>query len=173
MPSLLVAAQYLETVEGPLWTAVRGNGLAYGVYFAKEVDGGYVHFKVYRSPMASKAITAARDAIAALANGTVPFEKPMIEGAISQIVMTMADEQATMASAATQNYIIGAVRGLEPEFNTKLLAKVRDVTEDQIRHAMTEYLLPLFEPGKSNVVVCCAPIMLEVSNGFSELENKY
>ncbi|KAF7534818.1 hypothetical protein G7054_g5918 [Neopestalotiopsis clavispora] len=161
VPSLLVAAQYLETVEGPLWTAVRGNGLAYGVYFAKEVDGGYVHFKVYRSPMASKAITAARDAIAALANGTVPFEKPMIEGAISQIVMTMADEQATMASAATQNYIIGAVRGLEPEFNTKLLAKVRDVTEDQIRHAMTEYLLPLFEPGKSNVVVCCAPIMLE------------
>ncbi|ETS79861.1 hypothetical protein PFICI_07390 [Pestalotiopsis fici W106-1] len=161
VPSLLVAAQYLETVEGPLWTAVRGNGLAYGVYFAKEVDGGYVHFKVYRSPMASKAITAARDAIAALANGTVPFEKPMIEGAISQIVMTMADEQATMASAATQNYIIGAVRGLEPEFNTKLLAKVRDVTEDQIRHAMTEYLLPLFEPGKSNVVVCCAPIMLD------------
>lgn len=164
VPSLLVAAQYLETVEGPLWTAVRGNGLAYGVYFAKEVDGGYVHFKVYRSPMASKAITAARDAIAGLANGTVPFEKPMIEGAISQIVMTMADEQATMASAATQNYIIGAVRGLEPDFSTKLLAKVRDVTEDQIRHAMTEYLLPLFEPGKSNVVVCCAPIMLDVSN---------
>ncbi|KAK6212381.1 hypothetical protein LQW54_005334 [Pestalotiopsis sp. IQ-011] len=161
VPSLLVAAQYLETVEGPLWTAVRGNGLAYGVYFAKEVDGGYVHFKVYRSPMASKAITAARDAIAGLANGTVPFEKPMIEGAISQIVMTMADEQATMASAATQNYIIGAVRGLEPDFSTKLLAKVRDVTEDQIRHAMTEYLLPLFEPGKSNVVVCCAPIMLD------------
>lgn len=168
VPSLLVAAQYLETVEGPLWTAVRGNGLAYGVYFAKEVDGGYVHFKVYRSPMASKAITAARDAIAGLANGTVPFEKPMIEGAISQIVMTMADEQATMASAATQNYIIGAVRGLEPDFSTKLLAKVRDVTEDQIRHAMTEYLLPLFEPGKSNVVVCCAPIMLDVSKQSSQ-----
>ncbi|KAK6075350.1 peptidase m16 inactive domain-containing protein [Seiridium cupressi] len=161
VPSLLVAAQYLETVEGPLWTAVRGNGLAYGVYFAKEVDGGYVHFKVYRSPMASKAIAAARDAIAALANGTVPFEKPMIEGAISQIVMNMADEQATMASAATQNYIVSAVRGLEPDFNAKLLAKVRDVTVDQIKHAMKEYLLPLFEPGKSNVVVCCAPIMVE------------
>ncbi|KAI0123454.1 zinc metalloprotease [Xylariales sp. AK1849] len=161
VPALLVAAQYLETVEGPLWNAVRGNGLAYGVYFAKEVDGGYVHFKVYRSPNASKAITAARDAIAALANGTVPFEKPMIEGAISQIVMTMADDQATMAAAATQNYVIGAVRGLEPDFNAKLLSKVRDVTEDEIRHAMKTWLLPAFEPGKSNVVVCCAPIMVE------------
>lgn len=163
VPSLLVAAQYLETVEGPLWAAVRGNGLAYGVYFAKEIDGGYVHFKVYRSPMASKAITAARDAIAGLANGTVPFEKPMIEGAISQIVMSMADEQSTMSAAATQNYIVSAIRGLEPDFNTKLLAKVREVTEDQIKHAMREYLLPLFEPGKSNVVVTCAPIMVEVS----------
>ncbi|KAH6643251.1 zinc metalloprotease [Truncatella angustata] len=161
VPSLLVAAQYLETVEGPLWNAVRGNGLAYGVYFAKEVDGGYVHFKVYRSPMASKAIVAARDAITALATGTVPFEKPMIEGAISQLVMTMADEQATMAAAATQNYIVSAVRGLEPDFNTKLLAKVRNVTEDQIKYAMKKYLLPLFEPGKSNVVVCCAPIMVD------------
>jgi Zn-dependent M16 (insulinase) family peptidase len=163
VPSLLVAAAYLETVEGPLWNAVRGNGLAYGVYFAKEVDGGYVHFKVYRSPMASKAIVAARDAIAALASGAVPLDKLMIEGAISQIVMTMADEQATMAAAATQNFVIGAVRGLEPDFNAKLLAKVRSVTEDQIRQAMNEYLLPVFEPRKSNVVVCCAPIMVEVS----------
>ncbi|KAH8664558.1 Metalloenzyme, LuxS/M16 peptidase-like protein [Xylariales sp. PMI_506] len=161
VPALLVAAQYLETVEGPLWTAVRGNGLAYGVHFMKEVDGGYVQFKVYRSPMASKAITAARDAIAALASGTVPFEKPMIEGAISQIVMTMADEQATMATAAAQNYVNGVVRGLEPDFNAKLLAKVRAVTEDQIRQAMKDWLLPLFEPSKSNVVVCCAPIMVE------------
>ncbi|KAI1844009.1 hypothetical protein JX266_009875 [Neoarthrinium moseri] len=161
VPSLLVAAAYLETVEGPLWNAVRGNGLAYGVYFAKEVDGGYVHFKVYRSPMASKAIAAARDAINGLATGAVPLDKLMIEGAISQIVMTMADEQATMSAAAMQNYILGAVRGLDPDFNAKLLAKVRDVTEDQIRHAMTEYLLPVFEPGKSNVVVCCGPLMVE------------
>lgn len=162
VPSLLVAAAYLETIEGPLWNAVRGNGLAYGVYFAKEVDGGYIHFKVYRSPMASKAIIAARDAIAGLADGAVPLDKLMIEGAISQIVMTMADEQATMAAAATQNFVIGAIRGLEPDFNAKLLAKIRDVTEDQIRHAMKEYLLPVFEPGRSNVVVCCAPIMVEV-----------
>lgn len=161
VPALLVAAQYLETVEGPLWNAVRGNGLAYGVYFAKEIDGGYVHFKVYRSPLASKAIAAARDAISALADGTTRLEKPMIEGAISQIVMSMADEQSTMAAAAVQNYVTSAVRGLEPDFNSKLLSRIRDVTEDEIRAAMKEWLLPAFEPGKSNVVVCCAPIMVE------------
>ncbi|KAI2609030.1 Metalloenzyme, LuxS/M16 peptidase-like protein [Hypoxylon fragiforme] len=161
IPALLVAMQYLETVEGTLWNAVRGNGLAYGAYFAKELDGGYLHFKVYRSPLASKAIAAARDAIAALANGTVAFEKPMIEGAISQLVMTLADEQSTMATAALQNYINSVVRGLDPDYNMKMLAKVRTVTVDDIKQAMKKWLLPLFEPGKSNVVVCCAHAMVE------------
>ncbi|XXG99874.1 hypothetical protein Hte_006215 [Hypoxylon texense] len=161
VPALLVAMQYLETVEGTLWNAVRGNGLAYGAYFAKELDGGYLHFKVYRSPLASKAIAAARDAITALANGTVEFEKPMIEGAISQLVMTLADEQATLATAAVQNYIVSAVRGLEPDYNIKMLAKVRTVTVEDIKQAMKTWLLPLFEPGKSNVVVCCAQAMVE------------
>ncbi|KAF3064951.1 hypothetical protein GL218_02149 [Daldinia childiae] len=161
VPALLVAMQYLETVEGTLWNAVRGNGLAYGAYFAKELDGGYLHFKVYRSPLASKAISAARDAIAALVDGTVEFEKPMIEGAISQLVMAMAEEQATLASAAVQKFIVGAIRGLEPDYNIKMLAKVRKISVEDIKQAMKTWLLPLFEPGKSNVVVCCAHAMVE------------
>lgn len=163
VPALLVAMQYLETVEGTLWNAVRGNGLAYGAYFAKELDGGYLHFKVYRSPLASKAISAARDAIAALVDGTVEFEKPMIEGAISQLVMAMAEEQATLATAGVQKFIVGAIRGLEPDYNIKMLAKVRKISVEDIKQAMKTWLLPLFEPGKSNVVVCCAHTMVEVS----------
>ncbi|KAK7744263.1 hypothetical protein SLS62_010289 [Diatrype stigma] len=161
VPALLVACQYLETVEGPLWSAVRGNGLAYGVYFAKETDGGYLHFKVYRSPLASKAMASARAAVAALAGGDAPFEGPMLEGAVSQLVMAMADEHATMAAAAVQNYILGAVRGLPPDFNLQLLARVRAVTVEDVKAAMREWLLPIFEPGKSNVVVCCAHVMVE------------
>ncbi|KAI1658966.1 Metalloenzyme, LuxS/M16 peptidase-like protein [Daldinia decipiens] len=161
IPALLVAMQYLETVEGTLWNAVRGNGLAYGAYFVKELDGGYLHFKVYRSPLASKAISAARDAITALVDGTVEFEKPMIEGAISQLVMAMAEEQATLATAAVQKFIVGAIRGLEPDYNIKMLAKVRKISVEDIKQAMKTWLLPLFEPGKSNVVVCCAHAMME------------
>ncbi|KAI0166758.1 Metalloenzyme, LuxS/M16 peptidase-like protein [Hypoxylon sp. FL1284] len=161
VPALLVAMQYLETVEGTLWNAVRGNGLAYGAYFAKELDGGYLHFKVYRSPLASKAIAASRDAIAALVNGTIEFEKPMIEGAVSQLVMGLADEQATLSTAAVQNFIVGTVRGLEPDYNTKMLDKVRTVSVEEIKDVMKTWLLPLFEPGKSNVVICCAQAMVE------------
>ncbi|KAI1325385.1 Metalloenzyme, LuxS/M16 peptidase-like protein [Xylariaceae sp. FL0255] len=161
VPALLVAMQYLEMVESTLWNAVRGNGLAYGVYFAKELDGGYLHFKVYRSPLASKAIVSAREAIQTLVNGSVALEKTMIEGAISQLVMAHADEQSTLSTAATQNYINGAVRGLEPDHEAQILAKVRSVTVDEIKEAMRTWLLPIFEPGTSNVVVCCAQVMVE------------
>ncbi|KAI0398328.1 Metalloenzyme, LuxS/M16 peptidase-like protein [Xylariaceae sp. FL0594] len=173
VPALLVAIGYLETVEGTLWNAVRGNGLAYGVYFAKEMDGGYIHFKVYRSPSASKAITAARDAIAALVNGTVKFEKPMIEGAISQLVMGYAEAQATMAAAAVHNYYSGVVRGLDPDYNARILAQVRSVTIDDMKEAMKTWLLPLFEPGRSNIVVCCAHVMVEkMEKEFQEMGYK-
>ncbi|KAH6636872.1 Metalloenzyme, LuxS/M16 peptidase-like protein [Chaetomium tenue] len=161
LPAYLVALGYLEAVEGPLWNAVRGNGLAYGVSFSREVDAGYIQFRVYRSPDASKAIEASRATVAKLAAGEVPLDRHLVEGAVSGVVFGAADEQATMAAAAQQNYVVGVVRGLEPGWNRKILARVRDVTEDEIRAVMREVIMPVFEPGKSNVVVTCAPIMEE------------
>ena len=169
LPAYLVALTYLETVEGPLWNAVRGNGLAYGVSFSREVDGGYIQYRVFRSPDASKAIDASRVAVAKLASGEEPLDRHLIEGAVSGIVMAAADEQATMAAAAQQNFVVSVIRGLEPDWNRKLLERVRNVTEDQIRGVLTELVMPVFAPGKSNVVVTCAPIMQEVCFPFSFL----
>jgi Zn-dependent M16 (insulinase) family peptidase len=163
LPAYLVALGYLEAVEGPLWNAVRGNGLAYGVSFSREVDGGYIQFKVYRSPDASKAIEASRATVERLASGEVPLDRHLVEVAVSGVVFAAADEQATMSAAAQQNYVVGVVRGLEQGWNRKILARVREVTEEEIRAVMREVILPVFEPGKSNVVVTCAPIMEEVS----------
>jgi Zn-dependent M16 (insulinase) family peptidase len=162
LPAYLVALGYLEAVEGPLWTAVRGNGLAYGVGFSRDVDAGYIQFKVYRSPDASKAIEASRATVSKLASGEAPLDRHLVEGAVSGIVFGAADEQATMAAAAQQNYVTGVVRGLEQGWNRNILARVREVTEDEIRAVMREVIMPVFEPGKSNVVVTCAPIMEEV-----------
>ncbi|KAB5563042.1 Metalloenzyme, LuxS/M16 peptidase-like protein [Coniochaeta sp. 2T2.1] len=164
LPAYLVALGYLEAVEGPLWNAVRGNGLAYGVSFSREVDGGYVQFRVYRSPDATKAIDASRRAVAAIAAGEEPLDRHLVEGAVSGVVMAFADEQATMAAAAQQNFVLGVVRGLDPQgWNRDVLAKIREVTDDQIREVMREVLMPVFVAGRSNVVVTCAPIMQEVS----------
>ncbi|OAA61734.1 zinc metalloprotease [Niveomyces insectorum RCEF 264] len=161
LPAVLVALGYLEAVEGPLWNAVRGNGLAYGTGFSREIDAGYLQFRVYRSPDASKAVAAAREAVDALATGRVPLDKHLVEGAVSGIVMALAEEQATMALAAQQNYVMGVVRGLDREWSHRVMRAARAVTGDQIRAAMQELVLPVFQPGTSNVVVTCAPLLEE------------
>lgn len=164
LPAVLVALGYLEAVEGPLWNAVRGNGLAYGTSFSREVDGGYLQFRVYRSPDASKAVVAARDAVEALASGRQPLDKHLVQGAVSGIVMGLADEQATMGLAAQQNYVTGVVRGLDAGWSARVMrAAAKDVTHDMIREAMRELVMPVFRPGTSNVVVTCAPLLQEVS----------
>lgn len=164
LPAIMVAIGYLETVEGPLWVAVRGAGYAYGSHFSRSLECGVLCYRVFRSPDASKAIIASRDAIHKIASGEVAIDKHLLEGTVSQIVVGFADEQATMPSAAQQNYVRSVVRGLDKDWNKDILRRVREVSEEDIRNALNTFILPCFEPGKSNVVVTCAKNMQEVSH---------
>src|SRR5579862_2054872 len=74
LPALLVATAYLDAVEGPLWTAVRGTGLAYGTRFYRETDVGHLQFRIYRSPDAYKAFVASKQAIEDHISGVTPFD---------------------------------------------------------------------------------------------------
>ncbi|KAK1253333.1 hypothetical protein MKX07_001410 [Trichoderma sp. CBMAI-0711] len=161
LPAIMVAVHYLETVEGPLWNAVRGAGYAYGTFFSRNVENGLINYKVYRSPDASKAIIASRDAIQKIANAEVPIDKHLLEGTISQIVVTFADDQSTMPSAAQQNFVQSVFKELPKDWSKVILKRVREVTEDEIRQALKDYIMPCFEPGKSNVVITCAKTMQE------------
>ena len=163
LPAMMVSIGYLETVEGPLWNAVRGAGYAYGSFFSRNVDSGTLSYRVYRSPDASKAILASRDAIRKIADGEVEVDKHLLEGTISQIVTMFADEQSTMPSAAQQNFVQAVIRDLPRDWSKEILRRVRDVSIDEIKAFMKDMILPCFEPGKSNVVITCAKLMQEVS----------
>ncbi|CZR67502.1 related to metalloprotease 1 [Phialocephala subalpina] len=170
VPALLVAISFLEAVEGPLWTAIRGKGLAYGANFKRDSDGGFIQFSVYRSPDAYRAFAAGKAILQSYIDGTSKFETPALEGAISGIVVTFADEQTTMAAAGQFHFVNSVIRQVDEEYNQKLLSAVRNVTVDEIKKVMLEVLMPAFTPGKSNVVVTCAPIMEEgIVKGFKEL----
>jgi Zn-dependent M16 (insulinase) family peptidase len=164
LPSLMVAIAFLEAVEGPLWTAVRGTGLAYGASFTKrDADGGSIQFSVYRSTDPYRAFGAAKDVIEKFISGEREMEDHALEGAISSIVVYFADEQQTMAAAGQFHFANGVVKGVDEEYNTRMLKQVRDVGREDIKTVMRDVLLPAFLPGKANIVVTCATIMEEVS----------
>ncbi|KAL9129924.1 MAG: hypothetical protein Q9217_001772 [Psora testacea] len=161
MPALLVAASYLNAVEGPLWTAVRGTGLAYGTSIRLHTMSGQISLDIYRSPDASKAFSASKKVLEDFVSDKTSFDKLALEGAISSIVLGFANSEATMASAATISFVRQVVRGLPKNWPKIMLERVRKVTFEEIKQAMKNIIMPIFRPETSILVVTCAPIMRE------------
>ena len=164
LPKLMVAMSYFNAVEGPLWVAVRGTGLAYGTSMSYDIESGFLHLDVYRSPEAYKAIAASKKIVEDHMNGTVEFDPLMLEGAISTIVVKFANEQQTLASAAQASFVRQAVRHLPTDFMQQMLKKVKDVTVDEIKDVLKNLIFDMFTPGKADVIVTCAPGLKDVSS---------
>jgi Zn-dependent M16 (insulinase) family peptidase len=162
LPSLLVAIAYMNAVEGPLWVAVRGTGLAYGTNFAYNIDLATVNFDVYRSPNAHKAFEASKKIVEDHLNGVASIDSLMLEGAISSLVVSFANEQATIASAAQGSFIRQVVRNLPSDYKERTLKKVREISVDEIKDALRDIIMPLFDSERSNLIVTCAPVLEEV-----------
>ena len=170
LPVLMVTVAYLDAVEGPLWTAVRGTGLAYGTSFSRHTESGQISFDVYRSPDAFKAFSACKCVIEGLVNGTSGFDDLALEGAISSIVLAFANAQSTMASAAQSSFVRQVIRGLPADWNHITLSRVRNVKVEEIREVMRTVILPVFQAETSNLIVTCAPLMEEGQvKGFQDL----
>lgn len=163
LPAMLLAISYLDAVEGPLWRAVRGTGLAYGTGFSKNIDSGHVQFTVYRSPDAYKAWEASRKVLRDHMDGTVEFDHLSLEGALSSIVVQFADEESSMASAASVSFINQVIHGQSKDYNMQLLKKIRAVTVQDLKDVVRDVLLPVFDPERSNTVVVTAPVKSDVS----------
>ena len=162
LPALMVAISYLDAVEGPLWVAVRGTGLAYGTNFNRSTDTGLVGFSIYRSPNAFEAYKASRKVIEDFASGARDFEKFELQGAVSSIVVAFADEQPTAINAAAVGFVNQVIKGIPKDWGSQILKQVRDVTKEQLKEVMNEIILPIFQPGKTDFVITCATIMEEV-----------
>jgi Zn-dependent M16 (insulinase) family peptidase len=169
LPALMVAVAYMNAVEGPLWVAVRGTGLAYGTTFAYGIETGIVNFDVYRSPNAHRAFEASKGIVQEFLSGATEFDPLMLEGAISSIVVNFANEQATIVRAAQGNFIRQVVRGLPPNYKETMLKKVKAITVAEIKEVLQDTVMPLFTPGKADIVVTCAPVLEEVCMPISTL----
>ncbi|KIV78033.1 hypothetical protein, variant [Exophiala sideris] len=157
MPAVMVAMAYMNAVEGPLWVAVRGTGLAYGTNMGYDIDSGYIHLDVYRSPDAYKAFEASQKVVRGHMGGEIEFDPLMLEGAISSIVVAFANEQQTLASAAGASFVRAIMKGLPEDHMERLLKKVRAVEVEDIKDALKSVVYDMFTPGKADIFITCAP----------------
>ena len=170
LPALTVALGYLDAVEGPLWVAVRGSGLAYGTGFSRSISTGLLSFSIYRSPDASKALAASRKTVSELANGDVELDELALEGAISSTVVAFANEQPHMLAAAAVGFANQVIKGIAKDWGATFMSKVRAVKEEDVKRALKELVLPVFDASRSNLIATCANAMGDkLTAGFQEL----
>ena len=167
MPALMVATAYLNNIEGPVSAATRGNGLAYTASFQHRVASGQVSLQIYRSPNAFAAFVAIKKVMQSFASGERMLDPLDLESTVSSVVLSFADAERTVATAAEVSFVRQVIRGLPKDWPTSMLSRVRNVTAADFRDMMREVLLPIFEGKTSNLFVTCAPIMeKEIAQGF-------
>jgi Zn-dependent M16 (insulinase) family peptidase len=164
LPALLLVLAYLTATEGPLWNAARGSGLAYGVGLTRAMQSGQLVFDVYRSPDAFKAFSAVKKVLSDYADGTTEFLPNSLEGAVSSIVVSFADNEPNLSGAGTASFIRQVVNGLSKDFNSQLLQKIKKTTVEDMKKTLRDYVLPCFEPATSNVVVITSLAKADVSS---------
>lgn len=169
-PALMVATTYLSSIAGPLWVAIRGTGLAYSMHFSRHVESGQVSLSIGSSPDPSKAFVASREVVQNLVFNPDAFDTFTLEAAVSSIVSGLAHAESTSAGAAEISFVRQVMRGLPKEWPSVILERVKKVKVEEIRRAMKDILLPIFEPTTANLFVTCAPIMeRKAAMAFSEI----
>jgi Zn-dependent M16 (insulinase) family peptidase len=163
LPALLLALTYLDTADGPLWIAVRGSGYAYGTNFIYSQQTGLLKLSIYRSPDAFKAFDAARAVVSSFVEGKLNIDAFTLEGAVSNLVLSFANEQTTIVSAGLLGYINPVVLGIPRDYSKQLLRDVRKVTAEDVVAAMKDLVMPIFKYETTNMVITCAPSLTEVS----------
>lgn len=166
LPPLTVALAHLNAVEGPIWKAIRGSGLAYFARFERDTQVGLLKFYIYKSPDMYAAYIAARTIVKEYVDGTRKFDKIALEGAMSSIVREFVDEKATLFDAARSSFVDHEIKRVGKGWMEWMLRQVKKVKEEDIRRVFSEVISNLFVPKCANLVITCGGIMAEVDWSF-------
>lgn len=155
LPALLVITTYLNAMEGLLWKYIRGSGLAYGADLKLDLEAGLVFFSIYRSPDAFAAWEKAREIMVQLRDGEIEVSELMLDGAKSCLVFDFVSRESTPGGAAHQSFVNQILKEQSPDYRRNLLKEIANVTIEQMKTMLEKYLVGIFEPQKTNIVVVC------------------
>lgn len=159
--AIAVCCEYLQLVEGPFWRGVRGTGLAYGVNIRKDNEQGYLLLDIYRGSDAGKAVSTTKKIVLDFADGISEFEQSSIEGSISAIVNLLATHESSHHYSSMSKYFDDVIRQRGPNFKDRFMRELRNVTKEDLKRVINEYIRPLFDAKQSMAFAACNPSMVD------------
>ncbi|CAJ0952755.1 unnamed protein product, partial [Mesorhabditis belari] len=124
---IMLLTQYLSQTEGPLWRAVRGDGLAYGANIYTKPDRKTVTLSLYRCADPVKAYERTKEVVeGAIAAGKL--DKNEFEAAKRSLIFELIQKEDGISNSARER-ILGQFRGTgDAKFINDLCAKIWDAS---------------------------------------------
>lgn len=163
-----LASEYLQCVEGPFWSGIRGAGLAYGANMIKQVEINVWGFNIYRGSDIVKCYQVAKDIVENYANGTEPIDSQMIKASISSIINSVASLKNGYFATGVSNFTDKFILQRGTDFTQDYLKRLEQVTIEDLQKAIKKYLVNLFDSDRSVVFISCHPSKLDVIQEFFE-----
>lgn len=162
--SLLLAIEYLTTLEGPFWVKLRGAGLTYSYSISDSTDSQLLTFSLYKCGDIPAAFETASKIIAEFASGNESVSTVGIENAKASLAYQIISSRSSKLSAATSSFV-RTFKGEKMDYDKYLLACVAKVTSSDIMAAVVTHLVPIFDP-RSKLVVACPTSKLDAIHDY-------
>lgn len=126
----MIFGQYLSQCEGPLWRAIRGDGLAYGANVFVKPDRKQITLSLYRCAQPAVAYERTRDIIRKIVESG-EISKAEFEGAKRSTVFEMMKREGTVSGAAKIS-ILNNFRQTPHPFNIDLCRRIWNLTSEEM-----------------------------------------
>ncbi|CAJ0833857.1 4671_t:CDS:10, partial [Entrophospora sp. SA101] len=151
-PPLLVLCEILQTMEGIFWKLIRGQGLAYGTRLKIDPESAF---------------NEARKVIVKLAEKKMEYDVTGFEGARSSLIYSLVRNESSLVEAARSSFINQSLKNMSADYNKELIKKVQAVKIEELNGLMKKYLLNLFKP-ETSIVIVVSTSNKDIKKGFGE-----
>ncbi|CAI2348052.1 unnamed protein product [Caenorhabditis sp. 36 PRJEB53466] len=126
----MVFGQYLSQCEGPLWRAIRGDGLAYGANIFVKPDRKQITLSLFRCAQPALAYERTREIIRKIVESG-EISEAEFEGAKRSLVFEMMKREGTVSSAAKIS-ILNNFRKTPHPYNIDLCRRIWNLTSAEM-----------------------------------------
>ncbi|KAM3722547.1 Uncharacterized protein ACO02O_05860 [Dirofilaria immitis] len=137
-------AQYLSQVEGTLYKAIRGNGLAYGVNIEINPDDQLLSFSIHQSAQLEQAYEEAKKVVF---NELKHVDEIEFEAAKRSLVSMIVQSEDTVINAAHQA-VFNEFRELPFQFWRKYSERIWNASMKEVVECSRNFMLDLFDDRK-------------------------
>ncbi|CAI5445347.1 unnamed protein product [Caenorhabditis angaria] len=126
----MVFGQYLSQCEGPLWRAIRGDGLAYGANIFVKPDRKQITLSLYRCAQPTVAYQRTKDIVKEIVESG-KISEAEFEGAKRSLVFEMMKREGNVSSAGKLS-ILNNFRQTPHPYNIELCRRIWNMTSSEM-----------------------------------------